>query len=47
MLDLMIWYGEGKVKPVIDATLPMRDLKTAFARMSARDVQGKLVLAND
>ncbi len=47
MLDLMIWYGEGKVKPVIDATLPMRDLKSAFARMSARDVQGKLVLVND
>lgn len=47
MLDLMIWYGEGKVKPVIDTTLPMRDLKSAFARMSARDVQGKLVLVND
>ena len=47
MLDLMIWYGQGKVKPVIDTTLPMRDLKTAFARMSARDVQGKLVLVND
>ena len=47
MLDLMIWYGEGKVKPVIDATLPMRDLKTAFARMASRDVQGKLVLTND
>ena len=46
MLDLMIWYGEGKVKPVIDATLPMADLKTAFARMSSRAVLGKLVLVN-
>jgi NADPH2:quinone reductase len=47
MLDLMIWYGEGKVKPVIDATLPMRELKSALARMSSRDVRGKLVLVND
>ncbi|MES3032369.1 MAG: NADPH:quinone oxidoreductase family protein [Gemmatimonadota bacterium] len=47
MLDLMIWYGEGKVKPVIDTVIPMRDLKSAFARMAARDVRGKLVLTND
>ena len=46
MLELMIWYGEGKIKPLIDATMPMRDLKAAFARMAARDVQGKLVLVN-
>ena len=46
MLELMIWYGEGKIKPVIDATLPMTELKAAFARMAARDVRGKLVLVN-
>jgi len=46
MLELMIWYGQGKIKPVIDATLPMAGLKTAFARMESRDVLGKLVLVN-
>jgi NADPH:quinone reductase len=46
MLELMTWYGQGKIKPLIDATLPMADLKTAFARMAARDVRGKLVLVN-
>ena len=46
MLELMTWYGQGKVKPVIDAVLPMSELKTAFARMAARDVRGKLVLVN-
>jgi NADPH:quinone reductase len=46
MLELMIWYGEGKIKPQIDATLPMTELKAAFARMAARDVLGKLVLVN-
>ena len=47
MLELMTWYGQGKIKPVIDSTMPMRDLKQAFARMAARDVRGKLVLVND
>jgi NADPH:quinone reductase len=47
MLELMIWYGEGKIKPVIDATMPMRELKAAFGRMAARDVRGKLVLVNE
>ena len=46
MLELMIWYGQGKIKPAIDATMPMPELKAAFARMAARDVRGKLVLVN-
>ena len=46
MLELMIWYGQGKIKPVVDTTLPMTELKAAFARMAARDVRGKLVLVN-
>ena len=46
MLELMIWSGQGKIKPVIDATMPMTELKAAFARMAARDVRGKLVLVN-
>ncbi len=46
MQELFRWYGAGKIKPVIDAALPMADLKTAFARMGSRAVMGKLVLVN-
>jgi NADPH:quinone reductase len=46
MGELARWYGEGKVKPVIDSTLPMADLKEAYARMGSRAVKGKLVLVN-
>mgnify|MGYP003342181887 CR=1 FL=1 len=34
----------GKIKPVIDCTMPLRDLKQAYARMGSRAVRGKLVL---
>ncbi len=46
LATLAQWYAEGKVKPVIDSTLPMAGLKAAYARMGARDVLGKLVLVN-
>jgi NADPH:quinone reductase len=46
ILELLTWYGQGKIKPVIDTTMPMTELKAAFARMAARDVRGKLVLVN-
>jgi NADPH2:quinone reductase len=44
MAELARWYGEGKVKPVIDAVLPMREIREAYARMASRRVKGKLVL---
>ena len=47
MAQLAQWYAQGKVKPVIDSLLPMSALKTAYARMGTRQVQGKLVLVND
>jgi NADPH:quinone reductase len=46
MQELARWYGEGKVKPVIDRTMPMAQLKEAYARMGSREVKGKLVLVN-
>jgi NADPH2:quinone reductase len=46
MQELARWYGEGKVKPVIDRTLPMAQLREAYARMGSREVKGKLVLVN-
>ncbi|HVZ44413.1 MAG TPA: NADPH:quinone oxidoreductase family protein [Ramlibacter sp.] len=46
MAELAQWYMQGKVKPVIDRTMPMSELKAAFARMGSREVKGKLVLVN-
>lgn len=46
MQTLAQWYAQGKVKPVIDRVLPMRELKQAYALMGSRQVKGKLVLVN-
>jgi NADPH:quinone reductase len=46
MAELAQWYGAGKVKPVIDRTMPMQDLKAAYAHMGSRGVMGKLVMVN-
>jgi len=46
LAQLAQWYAQGLVKPVIDRVLPMSELKTAYARMGSRQVQGKLVLVN-
>jgi NADPH2:quinone reductase len=44
MQQLAQWYAEGKVRPVIDRTMPMSELMAAYARMGARQVVGKLVI---
>lgn len=46
MAELARWYGQGKIKPVIDRTMPMAELKSAFAHMGSRAVKGKLVMVN-
>ncbi len=46
MAELAQWYAQGKIKPVIDGTMPMSDLKTAYAHMGSRGVKGKLVMVN-
>ena len=46
MAELAQWYGHGKIKPVIDGTLPMAELKAAYAHMGSRGVKGKLVMVN-
>ena len=46
MAELTKWYAQGKVKPVIDRTMPMSDLKAAYAHMGSRGVMGKLVMVN-
>ncbi len=46
MEELAHWYGQGKIKPVIDRTMPLSQLPAAFAHMASRSVMGKLVLVN-
>jgi NADPH2:quinone reductase len=46
MAELAQWYTSGKVKPVIDSTMPMSELKAAYAHMGSRGVKGKLVMVN-
>lgn len=46
MAELANWYAQGKIKPVIDRTLPMAELKAAYAYMGSRGVMGKLVMVN-
>ena len=46
MRELAGWYAQGKIKPVIDRTMPMTELKAAYAHMGSRGVMGKLVLVN-
>ena len=46
MGELAQWYAAGKIRPVIDRTMPMADLKAAYAHMGSRAVMGKLVMTN-
>ena len=46
MATLGQWYGAGTIKPVIDQTMPMSQLKAAYAYMGSRSVKGKLVMVN-
>jgi NADPH2:quinone reductase len=47
MAELAGWYAQGRIKPVIDRTIPMSRLKEAYAHMGSRAVKGKLVMVND
>ena len=46
MAELAQRYTSGKIKPVIDRTMPMSELKAAYAHMGSRGVKGKLVMVN-
>jgi NADPH2:quinone reductase len=46
MTELSQWYAQGKIKPVLDRTLPMSELKAAYTLMGSRSVKGKLVMVN-
>jgi NADPH2:quinone reductase len=38
------WYGEGKLRPHVSATLPLDKAAEALQQMARREVKGKLVL---
>lgn len=44
--ELLSWYQQGKIKPVLDQRVPMSALNEAYERMQTRQVKGKLVLTN-
>lgn len=46
MQTLASMYAKGQIKPMIDQTLPMSELKKAYAIMGSRSVKGKLVMTN-
>jgi len=46
MNQLLQWYAQGRVRPVIDQRLPMAELPAAYRRMASRQVVGKLLLVN-
>ncbi len=45
--QLSQWYAQGRIKPVLDCTLPMSQLKAAYLRMGERKAMGKIVFVND
>lgn len=44
LAQLLQWYGQGLVRPAIEPVLPLARLHEAYARMSGRQVLGKVVL---
>ncbi len=46
LAELAGWYGQGRIKPVIDRLMPMAELKAAYDYMGTRGVKGKLVMVN-
>ena len=43
-MELMRWYGEGKLKPHIHAIYPLRDTPLALEEIMLRKVKGKAVI---
>lgn len=44
LLKLMKWYGEGKLKPHVDARFSLYDASAALNALKNREVKGKVVL---
>ncbi len=44
MKELLTWYLQGKVKVIVDETLPLAQAKDALNKVMGRDVKGKMAL---
>ncbi len=44
MKELVGWYSEGKVKPLIEGRYPLSDAAKVLKRVLGRGATGKLVL---
>lgn len=44
ILATLEWAAAGKIAPVIDSILPLAETPAAFAKLRAREVQGKLLI---
>ncbi len=44
MQELLTWYVQGKVKVIIDESVPLSDAKLALNKVMGRDVKGKMAL---
>ena len=44
MRQLIAWYGEGRVRPVIEGTYPLSEAASALMRIHSRGASGKLIL---
>jgi NADPH2:quinone reductase len=44
MKELLAWYLAGKVKVIVDQTLPLVDAKEALNKVMGREVKGKMAL---
>ena len=42
--ELLTWYEEGKIRPVVSATYPLEQVADALNDMMNRRVTGKVVL---
>lgn len=45
--QLLAWYTEGKLKPHIDQTFPLKNATDALNRLANRQAKGKLILTVD
>ena len=44
MIELMTWYGEGKVKVIVDEVFPLSETASALNKVMNRQVIGKVIL---
>lgn len=44
MQELLAWYGEGKVKVVVDKVFPLSETPSALNRVMSRNAKGKVII---